>query len=181
MYKKLWLLLLTLSILTGCASPMTEADVKIIAKKDVTYEKTLDRVLISIALDNTFFNEQEVAQSLSNRLTKHGITVKTVVSKKNPLELEKGKDLKAAIAAFKPNQVLVLAVTNAREENGTSVFFVLVGRLHDVVTNHQVWHFTYIGGRARVESNMFVDVVVQKLEDDGLLSALARQTTGPAQ
>lgn len=168
MFGKFCLLLLSLFILTGCANTNTVPNTAVDAKKDAPYEKTLDRVLISMSLDHSFFDEKEIAQSFSNRLSKRGITIKTIVLKPNPLDLEPGKNLKVAIWAFVPHQVFEISVIRSFISSmGSS--FVLEGKLYETATNKQVWHFTYSGSGARLEADRFVDTVIQKLDADGLL------------
>jgi hypothetical protein len=169
MIRKLWLLLLVLLMLAGCANTYENLYNKVHSNKEATYIKTLDRILISISsLEHSSLKAEEVAARFYYKLSGRGITVQTIVLKNpNPLELDRGKELAAQIYLFKPNQIMEMAVTNAMQTGYNSSYW-LESKIHDTATNKQVWRSTYFS-KSSLKADKFVDEVVQKLEADGLL------------
>ncbi len=163
MFRNLWLLLLPLLLLAGCAS--TPSKVVLNSHKVPAYAKKLDRVLISISIVESNINAQEVASRFINKLAIRGLTMTTVISTPKPLELDRGKELRTAIANFQPNQIINLNISMARKQSSTT-WVMFEGEIYDVATNKQVWRTLYQGS---LETNTFVDAVVQKLDEDGLL------------
>ena len=167
MGKKLWFLLLLPLILNGCAN------VKAYSNKDATYTGTLGRLLVSTSLDKTYLDSRKVSQSLSDRLSKHGVATKVIVQ--NPLELESGKNLKEAASTFKPTQIMELVATSVTRNQYGPVAFTLDTSVYDINTKKRIWRsqilFNGSFGDAQTNADKFVDAVVQKLRTDGLLSS----------
>jgi hypothetical protein len=174
-------------MLIGCSSTRIQTN------KDATYVKKLDRVLISNSLNNLILfgrsNAEGVTKGLSDRLSKYGVIVQTVVPYQNIPESEEGKQVKEAIATFKPSQLMELLPISVRiDYNNNNFNFKLESSIYDAATMKTVWRSqiesseTKLLQGSELDTDKLVDAVVKKLEEDGLLSPLLiQQSTKLAQ
>lgn len=177
MFKKFWLLLLPLLFLTGCATEVR-------SNKDATYVNKLDRVLFSNSLDSPIFagrfDGAKVTMSLTDRLTKRGVTVQTIMINRDILGEEKGNDLQEAISTYKPSQILELVPVSVKSSNGPYEYN-LEGSIYDAATMKTVWRSqmqfsNYSPVRIfHLDADKLVDALIQKLDADGLLPPLITQ------
>jgi hypothetical protein len=180
MYKGRWIFLPLFMLfgLFGCAH---QVNVNVTSIKDVTYNKKLDRILVSLSVDkfpmafgNPIHFEQKITQVFTDKLNKRGVIAQTVVP--NPLELESGTAMKAAVATFQPHQVMDFgAISMVSSPNGPGNL-TLEGSIYDTATKKRVWRASIrLSGfldDAQTNADKLVDAVIQKLQTDGLLLAL---------
>lgn len=174
MFKKFWLPLSFLLIFTGCTS------VDINSNKDATYNKKLDRIVISDNLSsNPFFGErwEPVIQGLSHSLTNRGLSVQTIAPRRE-YQSEKGKDLKQAIASFMPNQVIELNPLKYQTGQNYNSYTLQV-TIYDAMNMKAVWKSSVLltqGGLSNIDPKKFANELIQKLEADGLLIPVSKGT-----
>jgi hypothetical protein len=177
MLNKLWLPIVFTVALTGCESAPTVVSllrcmdaraplkVELGSHRNPDFKDKLDRVLISISIVNLTLNGDEIATSFSDELSSSGITLVTVVSKPDPLELVRDRELKKLSASFKPKQVLTLNISAAVTINCVQ-HFKLEGEIYDATTKKQLWTVGYFGP---LNSDALVKSVILKLREDGFV------------
>ena len=166
MLKRFFPAVLVLLTLFGCA-----ARVNVASNKDATYQNKIDRLLISISLNKTYLSASNVSQSFLAKLSARGVSVETLVRK--PLELDSSEAMRAAIAKFKPTQVMELVATSTISDRYRLIAFTLESSIYDTKIAKRIWrssiNFKGSEGDPQKNADKFVDTVIEKLQADGLL------------
>jgi hypothetical protein len=166
---------------SGCASPKHEIEVfsiDIKSKKDMSYDKKIDRILIARSFDPVLFQnsgdnklerlQNDLVGNIVKLLRSRGVETQVVEISRNPLDLNPRQFFDYVLVTFNPNQVLELSVPQATSFNGYYSSYILQGVMYDRKLNKRVWDFNFYG-KEGVRSEKLAKAIFEKVGTDGLL------------